>query len=66
MIKYDYIEEAGQHYWQCLVEIANPKFVNHAFVYDHNSFYNMVHVEEYLDRFPVKHTRKHVFNYAIN
>jgi hypothetical protein len=28
MINYDYIEDAGQYYWQCVVEINNIQLVD--------------------------------------
>lgn len=71
MIKYDYIEEIGQHYYQCVIEIHNMNLIDYSFFYSLWDFYNIVHTEVNCSN-PVKEMKvygtatKHVFKYSMS
>jgi hypothetical protein len=71
MIKIKYIEDSGQTFMDCLVEIYHMKMVNCSFIIKRNDFIFMNHSEDQLDKVPsrirpVYYRRLHVFTNSMN
>lgn len=71
MTNIDYIEEIGQHYYQCIIEVRRMNLVTFSTSYDRNRFYIIMHSEIGLDPLPkgfkvYRTVTKHKFKYSIN
>ena len=69
MTKLNYIEDNGQTYTDCVVEIFNMQLVSISFVISRNDFFFVNHTEDHLDKipsrmYPISHKRMHIFNYS--
>jgi hypothetical protein len=64
-----YIENSGQTYGACIIEIFNMQLVSISFVISRNDFFFVNHTEDQLDKipsrmYPISHRRMHIFNYS--
>jgi hypothetical protein len=64
MIKIDYIEEAGQYYYQCVNEIQFMNLVTSSISYDHDNFYNIIHNGTTVKKRRIG--KKRIFNYSMS
>ena len=66
MIRIDYIEEAGQYYYQCVEEIQFMNLIATSISYfDHNdNFYSIIHNGTTIRR--RKSGKKRIFNYSMS
>jgi hypothetical protein len=69
MIKIRYIEENGQTYTDCVVELYNMQMVSISFAVSRKDFFFVNHTEDKLDKipssmYPIAHRRQHTFNYS--
>jgi hypothetical protein len=71
MIKIKYIEDYGQTYTDCVVEIFNMQLVTISFAINRKDFFFVNHTQDQLDKipsrmYPVSYRRLHTFNYSTS
>jgi hypothetical protein len=71
MIKYDFIEEVGQHYYQCIIEIYFMEMVQFDFSYHGIDTFNIVLANKPVERITgrivhIPADKNRIFNFMMS